>query len=84
MRIGIDIRVADPPEAGQQRMLWRLGSWLGSEGHDVEFLTVRPQRDDVTLPNGTGLSTLHDVSGDGLRSVISELALDAFLINPER
>lgn len=84
MRIGIDIRVADPPEAGQQRMLWRLGSWLGSEGHDVEFLTVRRQRDDVTLPTGTGLSTLHDVSGERLRRAVSELALDAFLINPER
>ncbi len=66
MRIGIDIRVADPPEAGQQRMLWRLGSWLGSEGHDVEFLTVRAQRDGLAPPVGTRLNTLHDVSGEGL------------------
>jgi len=84
MRIGIDIRVADPPEAGQQRMLWRLGSWLGSEGHDVEFLTVRAQRDGLAPPVGTRLHTLHDVSGEGLRNAVSELALDAFLINPER
>lgn len=84
MRIGIDIRVAQPPEAGQQRMLWRLGSWLGSEGHDVEFITVLPQPDGVVLPAGTRLSTCHDLSRAALRRAVSDLALDAFLINPER
>jgi len=83
MRIGIDIRVADPAE-GQQRMLWRLGSWLGQEGHDVDFVSVRPLAEDVTLPKGARLQPLHDVPRSQLRDRVAELELDAFLINPER
>ncbi|MGB0542457.1 MAG: glycosyltransferase family 4 protein [Longimicrobiales bacterium] len=84
MRIGIDIRIADPQEAGQQRMLWRLGSWLGSAGHEVEFLTVRDQPVDVPVPEGACLRLLHDVPRARLRDVVAELSLDVFLLNPER
>ena len=83
MRIGIDIRVADPAE-GQQRMLWRLGSWLGQEGHEVDFLSVRRLPEDVALPKGTRLQPLHDVPRSQLRDRVAALELDAFLINPER
>lgn len=84
MRIGIDIRVANPQEAGQQRMLWRLGAWIGGQGHDVEYLTVRPQPPEVELPRGTTLHRLDDVPRTALRGRVAELELDAFLINPER
>ena len=83
MRIGIDVRVVDPPE-GQQRMLWQLGAWLGAQGHEVEFLSVRAQPDEVTLPYGTSLRRLHDVPRPQLKGRVRDLALDAFLINPER
>lgn len=84
MRVGIDIRVAAPREAGQQRMLWRLGAWLGGEGHEVDYLSVRRQPADLDLPPGTTLRRLHDTPRRALRTAVAELELDAFLINPER
>jgi UDP-glucose:(heptosyl)LPS alpha-1,3-glucosyltransferase len=84
MRIGIDIRTADPPQPGQQRYLWRLGAWLGSRQHDVSFLTVRPQQAGVSLPPKTALHRLDDVSRAQLRSAITAMRLDVLLLNPER
>lgn len=84
MRIGIDIRVAHPSEPGQQRYLWRLGLWLTETGHETHFLTVKQQPDSVALPEGATLHRFDQLSRRRLRASVSELALDAFLINPER
>lgn len=84
MRIGIDMRVADPPGPGQQRYLWRLGTWLAEAGHETHYLTVKEQPEDVVEPRGTTLHRLDGVSRRSLRDTVSRLALDAFLINPER
>ncbi len=84
LRVGIDVRVADPAEPGQQRYLWRLGAWLGGRGHDVRVLTVREQRPDVAVPNGVVLERLHGLSRSELRRRITALELDALLLNPER
>lgn len=84
MRIGIDIRAADPVEPGQQRYLWRLGAWLGAAGHDTHFLTVKKQPRDVAAPEGTMLHRLHGASRRGLESAVTSLELDALLLNPER
>lgn len=83
MKVGIDIRVPNP-ESGQQRMLWRLGSWLGAHGHEAHFLTIRSMPAEVELPGGTHLHRLSDLPGRKLRGTVSDLGLDAFLINPER
>ncbi len=84
MRIGIDIRTADPVEPGQQRYLWRLGAWLGAEGHDVRFLTVRSQPSDVAVPDSTTLDRIDGLSRSELRQRVSAFELDALLLNPER
>lgn len=84
MRIGIDIRVADPQESGQQRYLWRLGSWLGKAGHDVHFLTVREERSETEAPTGTTLHRLGDASRTKVMQTLASLSLDVFLLNPER
>lgn len=84
MRIGIDIRVADPREPGQQRYLWRLGEWLAAAGHDVHYLTVKAQPEGVTGPKGTTLHRLHGVSRRGLHAAVAARELDALLLNPER
>lgn len=84
MRIGIDVRVADPAEPGQQRYLWRLGGWLGAGGHDVHYLTVRAQREGVTTPPSTTLQRLDGASRRHLRAAVGELELDVLLLNPER
>jgi glycosyltransferase involved in cell wall biosynthesis len=84
MRIGIDIRVADPSSPGQQRYLWRLGGWLASQQHDVSFLTVRPQSEVMTLPPGTTLHSLAGLAGAELRSRVAAMSVDALLLNPER
>ena len=83
MRAGIDIRLPNP-ESGQQRMLWRLGTWLGAQGHETHFVTMRPMPDDVDLPPGTHLHRLADRSGSAFRRAVLDLELDALLINPER
>lgn len=84
MRVGIDIRAADPLEPGQQRYLWRLGRWLGAEGCDVHLLTARPQRDGVAPPPGATLHRLDALSRADLRARVRALALDVLLLNPER
>lgn len=84
MRIGIDIRIADPPTTGQQRYLWRLGSWLGARGHDVHFLTVRQQPAELATPGGTQLHRFDKLSRAELRKAVSDLSLDVLLLNPER
>jgi UDP-glucose:(heptosyl)LPS alpha-1,3-glucosyltransferase len=83
MRVGIDVRTANALGPGQQRYLWRLGEWLGSHGHDVSFLTVRPQP-AVTMKEGTTLHQLAGVSHGDLRRHVASLELDALLLNPER
>lgn len=84
MRIGIDIRVADPHEPGQQRYLWRLGRWLADTGHETHYLTVKRQPKAVDTPTGTMLHRLGRLSRRDLRAAIAALDLDALLINPER
>jgi UDP-glucose:(heptosyl)LPS alpha-1,3-glucosyltransferase len=84
MRIGIDIRDADPTSPGQQRYLWRLGGWLAKQGHDVRFLTVRPQRADVQVPAGASLERADRLSRVALLDRVRMLALDILLLNPER
>lgn len=84
MRIGIDVRVAEPSEPGQQRYLWRLGAWLGAHGHDCHFLTLRQQPPDVIAPEGTVLERLHRLSRSELRRRVRDLELDVLLLNPER
>lgn len=84
MRIGIDMRVAAPTGPGQQRYLWRLGTWLAAQGHETHFVTVLRQRGAVEAPRGT---QFHDLSASGtaaLRRQIDALQLDALLLNPER
>jgi glycosyltransferase involved in cell wall biosynthesis len=84
MRIGIDVRVADPAEPGQQRYLWRLGAWLAGEGQDVHYLTVRPQPAAVACAPGTTLHRLDRLSRTQLRGAVRDLGLDVLLLNPER
>jgi len=84
LRVGIDIRTAAATEPGQQRYLWRLGEWIGSLGHEVAFLTVRNQPEDIESPAGTTLHRLAELSVPGIRRHVTELALDALLLNPER
>jgi glycosyltransferase involved in cell wall biosynthesis len=84
LRVGIDIRLAAPPEAGQQRMLWRLGTFLGARGDDAHFLTIRDLPESVALPPGTSLHRLGHLSGDRLKSTVNGLELDVLLLNPER
>lgn len=84
MRIGIDVREAAPAGPGQQRYLWRLGTWLGAGGHDVHFLTVREQAGSVPAPPGTTLHRLHGHPLGALRATVADLELDALMLNPER
>lgn len=84
IRIGIDVRVADPKEPGQQRYLWRLGRWLAGIGHETHYLTVKKQPERVTAPAGTVLHRFDRLSRRGLRRAVADLRLDALLINPER
>ncbi len=84
MRIGLDIRIADPAESGQQRYLWRLGVWLADHGHDVHFLTVRPQPRAVAQPDGTTLHRFARFSRGELQRAVTALDLDVLLLNPER
>lgn len=84
MRIGIDIRVADPDEPGQQRYLWRLGEWLADTGHDTHYLTVKRQPHSVELPADTTLHRFARLPRRRLREAIAALDVDALLINPER
>jgi UDP-glucose:(heptosyl)LPS alpha-1,3-glucosyltransferase len=84
MRVGIDMRVAAPPGPGQQRYLWRLGAWLAAQGHEVHYVTVLKQREAITAPAGTQYHDYSQRSSAQLRRAISDLALDALLLNPER
>jgi len=84
VRIGIDVRVADPTGPGQQRYLWRLGAWLAGRGDDVHYLTVKPQAVDVGLKGGTQLHRLDRSSRAELRAHVAALGLDVLLLNPER
>ena len=84
MRIGIDLRVAPPTGPGQQRYLWRLGAWLATQGHAVEFVSVLPQPASVAAPAGTHFHSLVGQSNAQIKRSITALALDALLLNPER
>lgn len=84
LRVGIDIRTADPADSGQQRYLWRLGGWLANEGHDVHLLTVRSQPGSTRAPEGAELHRLELVQRADLRARVRDLRLDALLVNPER
>ncbi len=78
------MRVLDPPGPGQQRYLWRLGSWLAARGHAVEFLTVLRQRAPVQAPPGTSVHQLAGLGAGPLRRAVERMELDALLLNPER
>lgn len=84
VRIGIDVRVADPSEPGQQRYLWRLGEWLAETGHETHFLTVKRQPESVPVPEGATLHRFDRLTRRRLREAVGALRLDALLINPER
>jgi UDP-glucose:(heptosyl)LPS alpha-1,3-glucosyltransferase len=84
MRIGIDMRVPAPKGPGQQRYLWRLGAWLATQGHELHYVTVLKQPDDVLAPPGTHYHDYSTLSSHQLRGAISDLSLDALLLNPER
>ena len=84
MRVGIDVRIAAPEGPGQQRYLWRLGSWLGAVGHEVHFLTVLRQRDAIKTPTSTQFHRLDALSRRQVGAVVTDLELDALLLNPER
>lgn len=78
------MRVVPPQGPGQQRYLWRLGSWLGQQGHEVHFVTVLRQRAEVAAPAGTQYHDWHGRSAAAVRAAVEDLALDALLLNPER
>lgn len=78
------MRVVPPQGPGQQRYLWRLGAWLGAQGHEVHFCTVLRQRGEVAAPRGTQYHDWHGRSAAAVRSAVHDLALDALLLNPER
>lgn len=84
MRVGIDVRIAAPAGPGQQRYLWRLGSWLGARGHQVHFLSVLRQRDEIETPESTHFHPFDTLSARQLRAAVTDLELDALLVNPER
>jgi glycosyltransferase involved in cell wall biosynthesis len=84
VRIGIDMRVVPPQGPGQQRYLWRLGGWLGQQGHEVHFVTVLRQRGEAEAPAGTQCHDWHGRSAAAVRDAVQDLALDALLLNPER
>lgn len=84
MRIGIDLRVAPPMGPGQQRYLWRLGAWLAAQGHAVEFVSVLPQPTEVEAPAGTRFLSLVGQSNAKIKRSMTDLTLDALLLNPER
>lgn len=84
LRIGIDIRTADPGESGQQRYLWRLGGWLAEQGEDVHFLTVKRQPNEVAAPGSARLHRLHGLRRRDLLHRVRGLELDVLLLNPER
>jgi glycosyltransferase involved in cell wall biosynthesis len=84
LRVGLEIRIPDRGESGQQRYLWRLGAWLAERGHDVHYLTVLDHAPDVQTPPGTRLHRLGALSGRSLRAAVRSLDLDVLLLNPER
>lgn len=84
LRVGIEIRLADRQESGQQRYLWRLGAWLADRGHDVHFISVLRQNEEVEAPPGLQLHRLAGWSRRALRKRVRDLRLDALLLNPER
>lgn len=84
LRIGIEIRIADRQESGQQRYLWRLGGWLADRGHDLHFITVLPQKEAVKPPDAAVLHQLSALGRSELRRRIRDLELDVLLLNPER
>ncbi|NIQ59348.1 MAG: hypothetical protein GWM92_21400, partial [Gemmatimonadetes bacterium] len=75
MRIGIDVRVADPSEPGQQRYLWRLGAWLAETGHEIHYLTVKRQNESVSVTAGAVLHRLHHLSRRRVRGAVTDLNL---------
>ena len=84
MRIGLEIRLPDRQESGQQRYLWRLGAWLAERSHEVHYLTVLEHNPEVVPPAGTTLHRLGDASRSELLRRVRELQLDVLLLNPER
>ncbi len=84
LRVGIEIRIPDRQESGQQRYLWRMGIWLAGQGHDVHFLTVLDHKPELDAPAGTRLHRLADAGRRELRDRVRGLGLDVLLLNPER
>ena len=84
MRIGLEIRLPDRQESGQQRYLWRLGAWLAERSHDVHYLTVLDHNPEVVPPAGTTLHRLGDARRSELLRRVRALELDVLLLNPER
>lgn len=84
MRVGIEIRRADPVESGQQRYLWRLGGWLAGRGEDVHLVTVQDVPPDALPPEGATLHRWRRLRRAELLRRVRELQLDILLLNPER
>lgn len=78
------MRVVPPQGPGQQRYLWRLGTWLAQQHHEVHFLTVLQQKGTVEAPAGTVYHDWHGRSAADVRRGVHDLALDALVLNPER
>lgn len=78
------MRVLPPQGPGQQRYLWRLGTWLAQQRHEVHFLTVLRQKESVEAPAGTAYHDWHGRSATEVRRGVQDLALDALVLNPER
>lgn len=78
------MRVLPPQGPGQQRYLWRLGTWLAQQRHEVHFLTVLRQKESVEAPDGTAYHDWHGRSATEVRRGVQDLALDALVLNPER
>ncbi len=84
MRVGIDVRVVDPTAPGQQRYLWRLGTWLSRQGHDTHFLTVRSEGGLHRYHSRLALHRLGGTRRPLRHDYIRKLDLDVLLLNPER
>lgn len=84
MRVGIEVRRADPIESGQQRYLWRLGGWLASRGEDVHLVTVQDVDPDALPPEGATLHRWRRLRRADLLRRVRDLHLDVLLLNPER
>lgn len=84
LRVGLEIRIPDRQESGQQRYLWRLGGWMAERGHDIHYLNLLDHNPDAESPPGTTLHRLGRLGRKALRARVRSLRLDVLLLNPER